>query len=633
MIGITMLSLLFACTSEGTEFDSSLVPVKNGERWGYVNLKGEFVINPQFDEASPFLCGYACIKKGDKYGYINKKGEYVIQPQYSQAQSFHEGVAWVTRKGSAPILINTKGEELLEMKDAETCYSFSDGFARVLSYDEKGNAQYGFIDKKGNYKGGIKYVYAGNFLGGLAYGVMNNSDSTSVRGFIPMNSSGFSFVLPDSLNLPYSDDFPFHNGFAIVQGESRLKGLIDKEGKIVVNPQFDDLEADNKDWYICSLRGSSDKGWCDKTGKIVINPQFDHVLPFGKSSLAPVEVNDEWGFVDKEGKLKINPQFEFAMPLIENQVAFVQSGDKFGIVDITGKYVANPQFDEILGPYFGWVVGMDMMESTKTEFYDIDKAVGFLDKIITQNEVDGLSLGSKLGIILKKYGKDDISPYAATSGLLRISDRNIANMFDFELALSGDFVDYVSDGWWGSTAVLNKNAKINGFNVLIKPTGRGAGRSIDLMKAYAKAHGVTNCDDDGANFVYGVFDVSLLPNIDGFSIMLYPKAGAMLASEQEEVEAANDEDHYTGTINGKYEIVMDLHFVGGGKVTGSYYYKSKKSPISLEGEVNEGGLLMLEEKVNGEVTGSFTGKFDETEYSGLWVSPDGSKEMPFKVTK
>lgn len=637
MISIIMLSLLFACTSEGTEFDSSLVPVKSGERWGYVNLKGEYEINPQFDEAYPFLCGYACVKKGDKYGYINKKGEYVIQPLYSQAQSFYEGVAWVTKNGSAPILINTHGEELLEMKEAERCYNFSDGYARVLIYDNNGNAQYRFIDQKGNFKGDLKYAYASNFIGDLAYAVVYSSDSTAVKGFISKKSSEFSFVLPDSIGAPYrDDDNQFKNGLAIVKSNNGLEGLIDKKGKYVLEPKFDVLESDNNEWYICKIKGSSDKGWCDKTGKIVINPQFENALPFGNSSLAPVANNDEWGFVDKEGKIVINSQFEFAMPIIDNKVAFVESGNKFGIIDLRGKYIANPQFDEILGPYFGHVVGRNMVESITTEYYDINKAVGLLDQIITQDKVDGLSLDNRLEKTLIKYGKEDISPYSATSGILRVSDRNIGNMFDMEVALEGNFVNYVSDGWWGSTPILNKNAKPNGFNILVKPTGRGSGRSSDLMKAYAKAHGVANCDDDGANFVYGIYDVTLIPNIEGFNVMLYPKAGAMSAydPEEDEIESeSNNSNRYTGKIDGKYDIVMELNFNGGGEVAGSYYYKSKNTPISLEGKLTEEGMLILEERVNGEVTGNFAGQYKGSDYSGIWVSPDGGKEMPFKVTK
>ncbi|MXX12136.1 MAG: WG repeat-containing protein [Gemmatimonadetes bacterium] len=56
-----------------------------------MNTKGEFVIVPQV--APPFYIsalsnGLAVLKIGDKYGYINAKGEVVIEPQFDSAGRF-----------------------------------------------------------------------------------------------------------------------------------------------------------------------------------------------------------------------------------------------------------------------------------------------------------------------------------------------------------------------------------------------------------------------------------------------------------------------------------------------------------------------------------------------------------------
>jgi hypothetical protein len=49
-------------------------------RWGYIDKSGKFVINPQFDEASPFADGLARVKVGRKTGYVNASGKYVWNP-------------------------------------------------------------------------------------------------------------------------------------------------------------------------------------------------------------------------------------------------------------------------------------------------------------------------------------------------------------------------------------------------------------------------------------------------------------------------------------------------------------------------------------------------------------------------
>ena len=49
-------------------------------------------------------------------------------------------------------------------------------------------------------------------------------------------------------------------------------------------------------------------GFIDKTGKIVINPQFDEVDYFGFiEGLCGVKIGDKRGFIDKTGKYVWNP--------------------------------------------------------------------------------------------------------------------------------------------------------------------------------------------------------------------------------------------------------------------------------------------------------------------------------------
>ena len=62
--------------------------VKIGDKWGFINKAGEFVINPQFYDAWDFSEGLAPVLIGDKYGYINPTGEIVIKPQFDYGTLF-----------------------------------------------------------------------------------------------------------------------------------------------------------------------------------------------------------------------------------------------------------------------------------------------------------------------------------------------------------------------------------------------------------------------------------------------------------------------------------------------------------------------------------------------------------------
>ncbi len=91
-------------------------------------------------------------------------------------------------------------------------------------------------------------------------------------------------------------------------------------------------------------------------------------------------------------------------------------------------------------------------------------------------------------------------------------------------------------------------------------------------------------------------------------------------------------DVFTGYIDGKYEIVMNLLSYGS-HFKGIYYYTKNERPIDIEGDIDEDGQLTLTETVVGDVTGQFLGEFNGYGYSGYWMSPDGEKTLIFKLEK
>ena len=52
---------------------------------GYLDKKGKWVIQPRFSDAQEFVNGFAKVKINNKWGLINEKGDYVIEPTYVTA--------------------------------------------------------------------------------------------------------------------------------------------------------------------------------------------------------------------------------------------------------------------------------------------------------------------------------------------------------------------------------------------------------------------------------------------------------------------------------------------------------------------------------------------------------------------
>ena len=111
---------------------------------GFINRKGEWVIEPKFKKVKAFVNGLApASTNGKLWGYINTKGEMVIPEKFRDAEIF-------SKNGLAPVkvnklwgFINKAGELVIKDKyriigfnpfamfSATETKGFIDGYARV----------------------------------------------------------------------------------------------------------------------------------------------------------------------------------------------------------------------------------------------------------------------------------------------------------------------------------------------------------------------------------------------------------------------------------------------------------------------------------------------------------------------
>ncbi|MCB0428083.1 MAG: WG repeat-containing protein, partial [Mangrovimonas sp.] len=141
---------------------SNLTYARNSTKLiGFINTKGEWVIEPQFDKARAFFNGLAPVVKDKKWGYVNEKGEVVIDFQFKDAEIF-------SKDGLAPVkdkkwgFVDTNGKVVIPtqydinsgfggikaMFTGESEFGFRNGLARV-----KFNKKWGFLDTKGDLLG------------------------------------------------------------------------------------------------------------------------------------------------------------------------------------------------------------------------------------------------------------------------------------------------------------------------------------------------------------------------------------------------------------------------------------------------------------------------------------------------
>ncbi|WP_055444358.1 WG repeat-containing protein [Lacinutrix himadriensis] len=104
-------------------FSNNLAPVYNGKRWGFINTTGDIVIPCTFDEAETFSeDGFALIFLKGRWGFINTEGKVVVEPKYD--------------------ILLEQGFGFIKFKNLNK--GFNNGLARV-KYKKK----WGFVNAKG----------------------------------------------------------------------------------------------------------------------------------------------------------------------------------------------------------------------------------------------------------------------------------------------------------------------------------------------------------------------------------------------------------------------------------------------------------------------------------------------------
>lgn len=317
---------------------------EQGGKWGYIDEKGNFVIEAQFDAVTEFSDGYATVSVDGKWGVIDTKGKYSVSPQYDYISRFSNGVAVVTDfdvddEGSDKCgLIDTKGKMLLPITYDKIGSDSCRGLGELDLDDDvdifpiKSGEKYGYANTKGEIIVNPTYDDANSFSEGYAAVCSNEK-----YGFI--DGKGKLVI-----NCQYDNAYSFSEGFSVVQIGEKY-GAINNKVEYVVNPKYDDLCSFSEGYAVFS---SNEKyGFVDAKGKEVIKAQYDYCGSF-KNGVASAEKSGEWGLIDTSEKWIIPAKYE-DLRRINNTIYAVSKDGKWGLVNKKGKEILKPTYDSISG--------------------------------------------------------------------------------------------------------------------------------------------------------------------------------------------------------------------------------------------------------------------------------------------
>jgi len=277
-----------------SETNSSLLaPAQNSEKlWGYINLQGEWVVNPEYMTATCFSEGYAMVlDQYYEYSLIDKTGNVVLshfdRHSISEASYFKEGLLPVTMELSSSQKIAYINTELVK---PFTAWNLPE--ARTYS----------------DYR---YFGFASNFSNGLALVMrLKNSDISDKKGpekaSIITSTGAIVGYLPEGLD---PDQYGFdEQGNVVVRNTDTLYGLCDNEGNLVLECKYKRiLHCDGPLYLTCNDNGFW--GYITENGEVVIDFVYQKAYPFS-DGLAAVFDGTSWGFINEKGETVIDFMFD-----------------------------------------------------------------------------------------------------------------------------------------------------------------------------------------------------------------------------------------------------------------------------------------------------------------------------------
>lgn len=270
----------------------------------YINGQGEDIFGLEFQRAYDFGNGFAAVVKNDKYGYIDEKGELVIDYQYDTVNIYFDdyGNTIVTEINDSDErvyhLINTNNEKIIS--DAKNIKGKGPYYAVKFDYDTRiydyeGNlfSQEIFPDVHSmtnrilttyDYLIGIRIIYL-NEDGSIKVSVSEDKDYYMLISEIDDKLIYNLVVMDDGEVFIYNDENTYNlevfRVSMILDNETFIGikddsyGIIDKDNKIILDFDYEFLTLVNNEYYIFTKNDLM--GLMDLDFNIVIDLEYDSI--------------------------------------------------------------------------------------------------------------------------------------------------------------------------------------------------------------------------------------------------------------------------------------------------------------------------------------------------------------------
>ena len=301
-------------------FSEGLAAYVSSDKWGYIDLKGNPVIDNEYDYAGYFIDGLAMVSIRNEYGFINQSGIVVIPIKFNDATRFSEGLAGVVLKRKWGF-IDQKGNMVIDYQFSEVGL-YVDGLCPV-----KHGGSWGVINK------------AGEWVIPPRFGMIENLTD----GYFRFKIKGGGWGLMSSKGEPVIRPVYGHLSVKEEVVRARLTGdwlYLDLKGKPMFNVEFANAE-DFCDGIARARRDDYVWWYVKKDGQILNTVALHRAYDHSCGRIRVILGNEpNYSFLDSNGDRAFESDFVRAEDFYHNRAMVRQMGD-WSFIDLNGNLIAD----------------------------------------------------------------------------------------------------------------------------------------------------------------------------------------------------------------------------------------------------------------------------------------------------
>ena len=306
--------------SQGHQCEEDLFPLRSPNKmYGFVNIFGEWRVQPIYTQVFPFNGKTAIVLKKGKYGAVSCESKVVLRLEYEEIKPFKGGVAWVKKQGKWG-LATDEGQMLLE--------PVYDEVQEISKYTM--NAYVRLNDLWGIYAPLEKrFIHELQFE---EFQLLNNDYSLVKRG----NKLGIARNdVSDFAITPKWDKVRKVAPYLMSFQENGKWGVVRDNGEIRLDPIYDSISLKYKFRLLVGQEGKF--GMTDFSGNILAPIIFEEISDFMGGG-ARVLRNGKYGFISVSGKKVIPLEYDYATNFESGECVVMKSG-KWGVINAKNKFV------------------------------------------------------------------------------------------------------------------------------------------------------------------------------------------------------------------------------------------------------------------------------------------------------